>query len=91
MEGRERDLCWLINNAWFIHNQLGLRTQSMSCIMRSQAISLVQQQHYSRPKNPANYRPAEPSHNIKILGSALHWAADMEGFSEASLTVSPCP
>lgn len=57
----------------------------MSCIMRSQAISLVQQQHYGRPKNLANYRPAEPSHNIKILGSALHWVADMEGFSEASL------
>lgn len=65
---RERDLCWLINNACFIHNQLGLSTQNMSCIMKSLAISLVHQQHYGRPKNPANYSPAEPSHNMKDWG-----------------------
>lgn len=65
---RERDSRWLINNACFIQNQLGLSTQNMFCIMKSLATSLVQQRRYSRPKNPANYRRVEPSHNMKEWG-----------------------
>lgn len=51
--------------------------------MKSLAISLVQR-HYGRPKNPANYRTAEPSHNTKDWGT-LQEAADIKAFSEASL------
>lgn len=65
---RARDSCWIINNACFIQNQLGLSTQNTFCIMKSLASSLVQQQRYARPKNLANYRPAEPSHNMKDWG-----------------------
>lgn len=82
---RERDSCWLINNACFIHNQLDLSTQNTSCIMKSLAISLVQQ-HYGRPKNPANYRTAEPSHNTKDWGVHYRGAAGFKAFSEVSLT-----
>ncbi len=98
---RERELysCWLINNACFIQNQLGLSTQNMFCIMKSLATSLVQQQCYSRPKNPANYRHAEPSHNMKGWGvyymGLQIWRAflghlwqDMSGFCSHSLKFS---
>lgn len=61
----ERYSCWLINNAWFIQNQLGFSTQNTFCIMTSLALSLVQQAHYSRPKNPANNRAAEPSPTVQ--------------------------
>lgn len=64
----EGDSCWLINNARSIQNQLGLSTQNMVCIMKSLATSLVQQQRNGRPKNPANNRPTEPSHNTKGWG-----------------------
>lgn len=53
--------------------------------MKSLAISLVQQ-HYGRPKNPANYRTAEPSHNTKDWGVHYRGAAGFKAFSEASLT-----
>lgn len=83
---RKRDSFWLINNACFIQNQLGPSTQNMFCIMKSLASTLVRRSTL-RPtqKPPANYRPAEPSHNMKRAGSGLHGAAHSEGFSEASL------
>lgn len=50
--------------------------------MKSLASLLVQQLYYNRPKNLANYRPAEPSHNMKDWGAQC---MRLEDFTDASL------
>lgn len=74
-ERATRDLCWLINNAGFIQNQLGLSTQNTFCIMKSPALTLVQQEHEGRPKkDQTNFRPAGPRY--EILGKDVHGPGD---------------